>query len=207
MALAVSTIFLLASFPLSATASDMIAERITESNASKYLYDCPDRAGGVGDWYLANDVVWAIIDDVSNPNIISSSGGTVVDLGLLSHKGEQLIQFMPLVNMTRDLIVSYDDLQAETTEDGASIIVTASHGLRSEKPGFGVLSKEDAENVIVATKYELRAGESFMRVTTTVSNNGDKKAKIFSYADLIYWGDDAIKPFAGSQTRFRASAD
>jgi hypothetical protein len=201
MVVVVSVLFLLMSPPPSVTAGDMIAERITESNASQYLCDSPDRAGGIGDWYLANDVVWAIVDDVSNANVISSAGGTVVDLGLLSHKGEQLVQIMPLVNMTRDLIVPYDDVRAENAEDRASITVTATHGLRPEKPGLGVLSKEDAEKVIIKTKYELRPGESFMRITTTISNNGDKKAKIFYFGDLIYWGDDTLKPFAGSQKK------
>jgi len=181
--------------------AEMVAERITEANAAEYLYDCPDRVGGVGDWYLANGVIWAIVDDVSNPNVISSSGGSLVDLGLLSHRGEQFVQFMPLLNMSRDLIVPYDEIEAEVGEDWASITVTAAHGLRPEKPGFGVLSKEVAEKVVVETEYRLRAGESFVRIRTTITNNGNKKAKIFYIGDLIYWGDDTMKPFAGSPKR------
>lgn len=185
----------------SAAAGEMVAERITGSNAAEYLHDCPDRLGGVGDWYLANDVVWAIIDDVSNPNAISSSGGALVDLGLLSHEGEQFVQLMPLLNMTRDLIVPYDDIRAETGEGWASIVVSATRGLRPEKPGFGVLSKEEAEKIVIETEYKLAAGENFVRLKTTITNNGDKKAKIFYFGDLLYWGDDTLKPFAGSREK------
>ncbi len=184
-----------------AAGGEMIAERITESNAEKYLSASPDRIGGIGDWYLANDVIWAIIDDVSNPNVISSSGGSIVDLGLISHKGEQFIQFMPLLNMTRDLVVPFDKIEAEAGEDWASITVTATSGLRPEKPGFGVLSKEIAEKVVVETEYGLKTGESFVRIKTTIANNGDKKAKIFHCGDLLYWGSDTLKPFAGSPKR------
>ena len=58
-----------------ASAAGMVAERITESNANEYLRDCPDRLGGIGDWYLANDVVGAIGDDVSNATVISDKPG------------------------------------------------------------------------------------------------------------------------------------
>jgi len=183
-----------------ASAAGMVAERIAESNANEYLRDCPDRLGGIGDWYLANDVVWAIVDDVSNANVISSSGGTLVDLGLLGHDGEQLVQMMPFLNMTRDLIVPYDDIKAETGEGRASITVAATHGLRPEKPGLGVLSKEEAAEIVVETEYRLEAGESFLRLKTTISNNGDEKVGIFYFGDLFYW-DDTVKPFAGSQER------
>lgn len=200
-ALTALALFSLVSLQPSSAAAEIVAERITESNASRYLYECPDRVGGIGDWYIANDVVWAIIDDVSNTNVISSYGGSLVDLGLLSHKGEQFIQLMPLLNMTRDLTVPYDDVRAEKGEDWASITVAATHGLRPEKPGFGVPSKEDAEKILVETEYKLRAGENFIRIKTTVTNRGEKKAKIFYVGDLIYWGDDTLKPFAGSQKK------
>ena len=200
-AAAALTLFAMISLAPSTAAAEMIAERVTESNAARYLYDCPDRVGGVGDWYLANDVVWAIVDDVSNANMLSSSGGSLVDLGLLSHKGEQFIQLMPLLNMTRDLVVPYDEIRSEKGEDWASITVAASHGLRPEKPGFGVPSKEDAEKILVETEYKLEAGESFIRIKTTVTNTGEEKAKIFFVGDLVYWGDDTLKPFAGSRKK------
>jgi len=178
-----------------------VAERIDASNAKGSLSDCPDRIGGIGDWYLSNGTVWAIIDDVSNLNVISAAGGTLVDLGLVGHKGEQFVQLMPFLNMTRDLIVPFDHVQVEQGDTWASITVSTTHGLRPEKPGFGVLSKEVAKTVIFKTEYRLVEGENFLRLKTTITNTGNKKAKIFSVADLIHWGDDAMKPFGGSQKR------
>ncbi|UCD57318.1 MAG: CehA/McbA family metallohydrolase [Candidatus Hydrogenedentota bacterium] len=191
-------------FPGTAMA-EVLAERITTSNAEKYLPKCPDRCGGIGDWYLANDVIWAIIDDVSNSNFISSSGGTLLDLGPVGHACEQFVQMMPLLNMTRDLVVPYDHIRVEKGDDWASLVVSSTHGLRPERPGFGVLSREVAEKIIAETEYRLTAGENFLRIKTTISNDGAKRARIFAVADLIYWGDDVIKPFGGSQERLGAA--
>jgi len=57
----------------------------------QYLPDCPDRTGGIGDWRLANDVLWVIIDDLANQNFVSPTGGTLVDAGLVGRDGEQLV--------------------------------------------------------------------------------------------------------------------
>ena len=42
-----------------------------------------DPVGGLGDWYLANNLVEAIIDDVHNQNGLAPSGGTLVDFAHL----------------------------------------------------------------------------------------------------------------------------
>ena len=183
----------------------VIAERITASNASDYLVEAPDRMGGIGDWYLANDVIWAIIDDVANPNILSFSGGTLVDLGLAGRESEQFVQMMMLFNMTRDLIIPYDEIRVDQGDDWASVTVSTTHGLRPERHGFGVLSEEIARDIQIETEYRLVSGETFLRLKTTITNTGDKRAKIFSVADLIHWGDDMIKPFGGSQERLGPS--
>ena len=64
-------LFRLAAFVLmllvsvSATA-ELVAERVTEENAARRLFGGPDASGGIGDWYLANDLVHFIIDDRSS---------------------------------------------------------------------------------------------------------------------------------------------
>ena len=43
----------------------LIAERITEENFERRSIGGRDAIGGVGDWYLANDIVEIVVDDPS----------------------------------------------------------------------------------------------------------------------------------------------
>ncbi len=82
------------------------AEQVTTATANSVLFGGSDAAGGIGDWYLTNGSVVAIIDEIGTTPIdvlpsgtqsvdLTSSntvetGGTVIDLGL---KGKQNDQF------------------------------------------------------------------------------------------------------------------
>ncbi len=202
------TIGLLAVFlqsPSSRADEPVIAERITEENAQELLSDAPDRSGGMGDWYIANEHIWAIIDDVENENLISPSGGTLIDLGPVEGKRDQFVQMIQLLNMNRDIVIPYEQVQATHGEGWAAITVSTSHGLHPEQSGFGVPDEAAAAKIQVATEYRLNSGERYLRIKTTVTNGGEKTAHIFNVADIIYWGDDTIKPFGGSQARLGSS--
>jgi len=56
--------------------------------------------------------------------------------------------------------VPYDDIRAREGEEWASITVAVAHGLRPEKPGFGVPSEEQTEKIIVETEND--AGRRFV---------------------------------------------
>ncbi|HVM95747.1 MAG TPA: hypothetical protein VMT89_05130, partial [Candidatus Acidoferrales bacterium] len=89
-----------------ATCGPCKAEQVTAATANSRLFGGTDSAGGVGDWYLTNGVVEAIVDDIGTTPInvlpsgtvsadITSSnavetGGTLIDLG---RKGKQNDQF------------------------------------------------------------------------------------------------------------------
>lgn len=182
-----------------AARSEAVVTQITPLNASQLLVASPDRHGGIGDWYLSNDRIWAIIDDVSNQNQLSLSGGTLLDLGLAGHDADQLIQVLQLINMTRDLIIPYNTITTECGENWAAITVSTANGLMPERPGFGVLDEDIAKDIAVKTEYRVVSGENFLRIKSTIRNNGRKRARIFNVADIVYWGDDAIKPFASGE--------
>ena len=94
-ALAVCLLLGLAS---SAAAAALRAERITESNARRLIIGGPDAIGGVGDWYLANDVVEVIVDDPGRRYATLNHGGTIVDAGLRDRTGEdQFARLFPLL--------------------------------------------------------------------------------------------------------------
>jgi hypothetical protein len=72
---------LLLAGPASAGAVSLRAERITRANAPQLLIGGPDAIGGMGDWYLGNDVVEVIVDDPARAYGKLNHGGTIVDAG------------------------------------------------------------------------------------------------------------------------------
>jgi hypothetical protein len=84
--------------------AQFVAEEITEANADEHLFGGSDSDGGVGDWYLSNGVVEAIIDatgvqevpaGVTPPpiqNEAAPTGGTLLDFGLVGADNDQLGQ-------------------------------------------------------------------------------------------------------------------
>ncbi len=89
------------------------AERITRENVAELLIGGPDAIGGVGDWYLANDVVEVIVDDPGRRHAKLNHGGTIVDAGLRGRPGDdQFARLFPIVNMDQRVLLNYDG-QAE----------------------------------------------------------------------------------------------
>ncbi|GIW45744.1 MAG: hypothetical protein KatS3mg077_3026 [Candidatus Binatia bacterium] len=83
------------------------AEQVTTANANAFLFGGTDAAGGVGDWYLTNGKIVAIIDNIDTETIptvggtatvdLTSSnavqtGGTLIDLGLKGKHNDQFPQ-------------------------------------------------------------------------------------------------------------------
>ncbi|MCX8073503.1 MAG: hypothetical protein N3C12_13805 [Candidatus Binatia bacterium] len=83
------------------------AEQVTAATANALLFGGTDAAGGVGDWYLTNGKVVAIIDNIDTETIstvggsatvdLTSSnavqtGGTLIDLGLKGKHNDQFPQ-------------------------------------------------------------------------------------------------------------------
>ena len=66
----------------SGASAEVVAERIDEANFGAYAIGGPDAIGGVGDWYLANDLVEVIIDDPSRRFAKLNHGGTIVAAGV-----------------------------------------------------------------------------------------------------------------------------
>src|ERR1044071_1723525 len=85
--------------------SQLAAEQITKDNAAKRLFSGTDAIGGIGDWYLSNGIVEAVIDNaafapdlaavgINRPiqNIAAPTGGTLIDLALVGKNNDQFNQ-------------------------------------------------------------------------------------------------------------------
>jgi hypothetical protein len=190
-----------------ARAADLAAEQITEATAAQREVGGPDAIAGVGDWWLANDVVEVVVDDVSRAYGISTHGGTVVDFGLRDRTGDdQLARLSPLVNLSQRVVVGYDAIRAEVDEQGryARLVVT-SPGLRALPRGSRLARALDpfvpdpaaVSGVRVETVYELRTGEAFLRIDSALTNTGAAAAPVFAFGDVWMRGGRGGRGFTG----------
>jgi len=181
----------------------LVAERITEANAHERLIGGPDAIGGVGDWYLANDVVEVIVDDPGRRHAKLNHGGTIVDFARL----------FPIVNMDQRVLLNYDTLWAEVDPGGAwaRLVVSSSRGM-SSIPRGGALARwfdllvpetEEIEKVFAETEYRVFPGEPFVHIRTTLRNEGDQPAPVFAYGDVWMRGGRSMRSFVGNTWRCR----
>jgi len=185
------------------------AEQISEATAPELLIGGPDAIGGVGDWYLANDVVEVIVDDPSRRFGKRNHGGVIVDAGLRDRQGEdQFAELFPLLNLDQRVELRFDRIRAEVDPGGAwaRLVVSASRG-----PGViargGWLSQlldplvpkpAEIAEVRIETEYAVFPGEPWVRITTTIRNRGTRPAPIFAYGDVLMRGGRSMRSWVGN---------
>ncbi|MCH8131842.1 MAG: CehA/McbA family metallohydrolase [Myxococcales bacterium] len=193
---------------VSATA-ELVAERVTEENAAQRLFGGPDASGGIGDWYLANDLVHFIIDDPSRQYAKLNHGGTLIDAGVRGRRGDdQFARLFTIVNLDQRVQLGYDTIRAETDPAGgfARLLVESRGGIRPIPRGsalarfFDLLvpGAEELAGVSVTTEYRVQPGEPFVRMITTFRNEGEDDAPLFAYSDVWMRGGRSMRSFVGN---------
>jgi hypothetical protein len=87
------------------------AEQISEATAGALSIGGPDAIGGVGDWYLANEIVEVVVDDPGRRFGKRNHGGVIVDAGLRDRRGEdQFAELFPLLNLDQRVDLRFDHL-------------------------------------------------------------------------------------------------
>jgi hypothetical protein len=189
--------------------ASLVAEPITEANVEERLIGGPDAIGGVGDWYLANDRIEVIVDDPGRQHAKLNHGGTIVDAGLRGREGDdQFARLFTIVNLDQRVQLNYDAMRAELDPDGrfARLVVWSRRGMSAIGRGGRLarwlnplVPESDAiEKVFAETVYEVRPGEPFVRITTTLRNEGDEDAPVFSYGDVWMRGGRSMRSFVGN---------
>jgi hypothetical protein len=184
------------------------AQQVTAGNAADLLFGGSDAVGGVGDWYLSNGVVEAIVDDVgpqvdlvpllgpAAPVKQSSgarSGGTLVDLGLVGADNDQLGQMFTTAALSSANLVIYRHLTAATVGDAASVTATG------VVPGFDRGGAPvPPENLEIVTTYTAAGDDPFITITSTVTNTHPTNPAplLTAMIDPIVWTTHAILPFS-----------
>jgi hypothetical protein len=191
-----------------AIGASLHAERISEATAPERIIGGPDAIGGVGDWYLANDVVEVIVDDPGRRHAKLNYGGTIVDAGLRDRRGEdQFARLFPIANMDQKVGVDYDAISAQVDEEaGWARLVVTSTGMSSLPRATGlrrwldpmVPEPADVRDVRVETEYAVFRGEPFVHITTTLRNDGGAAAPVFAYGDAWMRGGRGPRAFVGN---------
>jgi hypothetical protein len=105
----------------------LVAKQIRAADTPP-LFGGADAEGGIGDWYLSNGVVQAIIDDAGpvsdlagvvppgkvppKQSEINPTGGTLIDLGRAGADGDELVQLFGVGGLATDKFFFYDTLSS-----------------------------------------------------------------------------------------------
>ncbi len=173
------------------TSAQLVAERVTADNAARRLFSGSDAIGGVGDWYLSNGVIEAIVDaagfnsdllargiPVPNQFLLSPTGGTLVDLALVGANNDQLTQLFSVVNISPQNSLFYTIVRAETAADAATIIAD----------GFVIMepfSNATKPTLALRTTYSAARGAPFLDILTTITNGGSTVVPLFNVTDAV----------------------
>ncbi len=193
----------MASLPASAWAQ-FVAEEVTAPNAATHLFGGTDADGGIGDWYLSNGVVEAIIDEAGPQDDLvpllglaappkqseaAFTGGSLIDLGLFGDNNDQLSQMFTVGGLSTSNFILNDSISGSTTAGSATITVTG------ELLGFSPVLPSDLP---VVTEYTAAAGDPYITITTTVSNTDgvNSAATLGGFLDAFIWTIRAVVPFS-----------
>ena len=106
----------------------LIVKRITADNAASLIRQGPDAIGGIGDWFLSNGTLCAIISDVDHESEFSARGGSLVDLGFCGREDEHFASFHDLLDGSRRLPMDAERIETQVTDDHAVVIVHSAQG-------------------------------------------------------------------------------
>jgi len=187
----------------------MRAEQMTAESAPELMIGGPESIGGIGDWYLANDRVEVVVDDVSRRFAKLNHGGTIVDAGLLDLENEdQMARLFPIVNLDQRVFIDFDSIRASANEEEgwARLVVSNSGRMNSVPRDTGwtrwidplVPTPKELQHVAVETEYTVFRGEPFVHITTTFRNEGPHPAPILSYGDVWMRGGRSGRSWVGN---------
>jgi hypothetical protein len=179
-----------------------MSQQITAADTN-LLFGGADAEGGIGDWYLSNGVVQAIIDDAGpvsdlagvvppgqvppKQSEINPTGGTLIDLGRAGADGDELVQLFSVGGLATDKFFFYD-----TVSSPAPGVIRASGSL-----SLPPLSVPPAGCVGAVTDHAVAEGDPFLTMTTTITNGcAGTDGQLGSFLDAVIWTQRGIVPFS-----------
>jgi hypothetical protein len=179
-----------------------ISQQITAADTN-LLFGGADAEGGIGDWYVSNGVVQAIIDDAGPvPDLvpilapadvppmqseISPTGGTIIDLGPAGQDGDELPQLFTVGGLSTSFFILYDTVTAPSP---GTVRATGKLLLPPNSP-------PSAPCIDVVTDYAALGSDPFLTVTSTQTNHCAVEIPApTAFLDAITWTQRGIIPFS-----------
>ncbi len=151
-----------ASGPLTAT-------RIDAQNAERFVQQGPDATGGIGDWYLSNGTLCAVVSDPSHESDLSANGGVLVDLGFCDRADDQLVVAQDLLNGSPSTPVDIRHVDAAVGMEAASIV-----------------SRTDMSGLLVTARYTVNlANPTRLHVRKTIRRTRESAPEVSLYAPIL----------------------
>ncbi|HWP66491.1 MAG TPA: CehA/McbA family metallohydrolase, partial [Candidatus Limnocylindria bacterium] len=167
------------------------------------LFGGADAEGGIGDWYVTNGVVEAIIDDAGPvadlagivppedvpPRQASAAptGGNLLDLGLVGADNDQLSQMFTVGGLSTSNFVLYDAVTAP-----APGVVRASGALLLPPD-----STPENPCITLVTDYRAEGSDPFLTIVTTATNGCAGTVNgLTGFLDAFVWTQRANIPFS-----------
>lgn len=179
-----------------------VAQRITAADTA-LLFGGSDAEGGIGDWYLSNGVVQAIVDDVgiqsdlvgvvpsgTEPAIqssISPTGGTLIDVGLVGRDDDQIPQLFIVGGLSTANFVLYDGIEV------AGPGVLRASGTLLLPP----VSDRPTPCIALVTDFSVAGDDPFITLVTRATNGCGVTAPFGNFLDAVIWTQRGIVPFSG----------
>jgi hypothetical protein len=187
---------------LAAAPAFPVAQEIMPADTA-LLFGGTDAEGGIGDWYVSNGVIEAIIDDAdiqgdltavvgsgSEPPIqaaASPTGGTLLDLGTVGDDNDQINQMFTVGGLSTENFALYDAVSAPSSD---TIRV-------SGKLLLPPVSPPSAPCVDIVTDYKALGTDAFLTVVTTATNGCTAPVSLGGFLDVFLWVSRSLIPFSG----------
>jgi hypothetical protein len=197
---ATSAVLLVAALCLTAAPAYPTAQQIGAGDTA-LIFGGLDAEGGIGDWYVGNGEVQAIIDDVGpQPDLvgvvptppplqseINTTGGTIIDASAAGANGDQLTQMFTVGGLSTSNFLVYDTISAPTSDT-----IRVSGGII-----FAPFSVQPSLCLDVVTEYSAFGTDPFITITSTATNNcGVPVTGFGGFLDVFIWTQRSLLPFS-----------
>jgi hypothetical protein len=98
-----------------------VATRLTSKNAVHHRVGGMDAQGGIGDWFMSNGVICAIISDPSQESAVTHQGGFLTDLGFCGRDNDHFVVLYSTLQVSLDNVLSVNAVEPSLADGKAQI--------------------------------------------------------------------------------------
>ncbi len=160
----------------------ILATQINDSNVANLQSKGPDAIGGVGDWYISNGTLCAIVSDTEHEGEFSSNGGSLIDLGFCGRADDHFSFTSDLINGNRRRPLDAKSVSIQTYKGQPSIEV--------QSVGDGAIltinyyfDSSSATQLRIAKRYQRAEGKSFNFLSPLTFNYHSLEPFVFNSED------------------------